>query len=167
MLCDKQITSRQTSFRCNDADSHWVHKTCTDIRRNSDYVDTWRCRQHVDQAQTEQPILQRSMPPQTGLQLRPQQQRPQQPRLQQSCFQQPRLQLPATQQLSPANTFQTTTTKITAPWSMTTDRNATTQTTAATRTSSAARSTATRRTPAATPSAAAAVNAPTQTQSTD
>ena len=48
------------------------------------------------------------MPPQTGQQLRPQQQRPQQPRLQQSSPQQPILHFPATQQLRPQEQDQQT-----------------------------------------------------------
>ena len=51
-MCSTEITRRQTSYRCNSSPSHWVHKHCTTLRRNTDYTPTWKCNIHNQQNNT-------------------------------------------------------------------------------------------------------------------
>ena len=41
-MCSTEITGRQTSYKCNSSPSHWVHKHCTTLIRNTDYTPTWK-----------------------------------------------------------------------------------------------------------------------------
>ena len=69
-LCNRPITNRQISFRCNDQiDHNWVHKTCTTIRYNRDYSNLWQCRLHLTQRQqpTAQPNNHQRQRPQLQL----------------------------------------------------------------------------------------------------
>ena len=45
-MCSTEITGRQTSYKCNSSPSHWVHKHCTTLIRNTDYTPTWKCNIH-------------------------------------------------------------------------------------------------------------------------
>jgi hypothetical protein len=47
IICDKQITNRQTSFRCNYED-HWVHQKCTNTNTRQ-YTNSWVCSIHSAQ----------------------------------------------------------------------------------------------------------------------
>ena len=51
-MCSTEIIRRQTSYRCNSSPSHWVHKHCTTLRRNTDYTPTWKCNIHNQQNNT-------------------------------------------------------------------------------------------------------------------
>ena len=50
--CSTEITGRQTSYKCNSSPSHWVHKHCTTLIRNTDYTPTWKCNIHNQQNNT-------------------------------------------------------------------------------------------------------------------
>ena len=51
-MCSTEITGRQTSYKCNSSPSHWVHKHCTTLIRNTDYTPTWKCNIHNQQNNT-------------------------------------------------------------------------------------------------------------------
>ena len=51
-MCSTEITGRQTSYKCNSSPSHWVHKHCTTLMRNTDYTPTWKCNIHNQQNNT-------------------------------------------------------------------------------------------------------------------
>ena len=51
-MCLTEITRRQTSYKCNSSPSHWVHKHCTTLIRNTDYTPTWKCNIHNQQNNT-------------------------------------------------------------------------------------------------------------------
>ena len=51
-MCSTKITGRQTSYKCNSSPSHWVHKHCTTLMRNTDYTPTWKCNIHNQQNNT-------------------------------------------------------------------------------------------------------------------
>ena len=51
-MCSTEITGRQTSYKCNSSPSHWVHKHCTTLIRNTDYTPTWKCSIHNQQNNT-------------------------------------------------------------------------------------------------------------------
>ena len=51
-MCSTEITGRQTSYKCNSSTSHWVHKHCTTLIRNTDYTPTWKCNIHNQQNNT-------------------------------------------------------------------------------------------------------------------
>ena len=51
-MCSTEITGRQTSYKCNSSPSHWVHKHCTTLIRNTDYTPTWKCNIHSQQNNT-------------------------------------------------------------------------------------------------------------------
>ena len=51
-MCSTEITGRQTSYKCNRSPSHWVHKHCTTLIRNTDYTPTWKCNIHNQQNNT-------------------------------------------------------------------------------------------------------------------
>ena len=48
-MCSTEITGRQTSYKFNSSPSHWVHKHCTALIRNTDYTPTWKCNIHNQQ----------------------------------------------------------------------------------------------------------------------
>ena len=51
-ICNKQITNRHCSFRCNHPTSnHWVHQKCTTSLIN-DYNDNWTCPSHPQNINT-------------------------------------------------------------------------------------------------------------------
>ena len=51
-MCSTEITGKQTSYKCNSSPSHWVHKHCTTLIRNTDYTPTWKCNIHNQQNNT-------------------------------------------------------------------------------------------------------------------
>ena len=51
-MCSTEITGRQTSYKCNSSPSHWVHKHCTTLIRNTEYTPTWKCNSHNQQNNT-------------------------------------------------------------------------------------------------------------------